>query len=438
VTLVVQKYGGTSVGSLDHIRNVARHVATTHATGTQVVVTISAMGDQTDDLLAMARSLSPRPPRRELDMLLTAGERVSAALLAIALDHLGVASVSLTGSQCGILTDETHGNARITRILGDRMRAGLERGLVVIVAGFQGVSPRTKEITTLGRGGTDLSAVAIAAALGAARCELYKDVRGVYTADPRRVPNARLLPRLSARAMTNLAWAGASVLHPRGAHLAAKFGVAFEIRSSLELTQPGTLIVNDPAEAERAQGVEPSPLGPGASAHLEGARVETPKIEALAHKGGLAFVELSRPLASVLDGGLAATALDWLWQQGEAPLVAQQSIAAVGGVQHEQLRLLVSAALASELAAVLARQDPRCKSRPLAHDLAAVTVVGQGFRQSPETIRRATLAIAAALATPAALVEVTNDTLTLGVAEPQLGTALAALHKALIETRPEA
>jgi aspartate kinase len=424
VTLVVQKYGGTSVGSLDHIRNVARHIAATRATGTQVVVTISAMGEQTDDLLAMARSLSARPPRRELDMLLTAGERISAALLAIALDHLGVPSVSLTGSQCGILTDETHGNARITRILGDRMRVGLEQGLVVIVAGFQGVSPRTKEITTLGRGGTDLSAVAIAAALGAARCELYKDVRGVYTADPRRVPAARLLPRLSARAMTNLAWAGASVLHPRGAHLAAKFGVAFEIRSSLELTLPGTLIADDPALAS----------APARTAHTEGARVETPKIEALAHKGGLAFVELTRPLAPQTDGGLAAAALAWLWQQGEAPLVAQECIADVGGLPHEQLRTLVSTGLADGLAAALSHAAAPCTARKVAHDVAAITVVGQGFRQSPETVRRATMAVAEALAAPAAFVEVTNDTLTLCVAEPQLATALAALHRALLET----
>src|SRR5690606_30593967 len=197
VPLIVHKYGGSSVKSIERIEAVADHIADRARAGDQLVVTISAMGAQTDELLQMAIQISASPPRRELDMLLTAGERISMALLSIALQKRGHHAVSLTGSQSGILTDETHGNARIHKILGDRIRQGIADNRVVIVAGFQGVSPKTREVTTLGRGGSDLSAVALAAALDAKEVHLYKDVEGVYSADPRIVPNARLLPKIN-------------------------------------------------------------------------------------------------------------------------------------------------------------------------------------------------------------------------------------------------
>ena len=179
--LIIQKYGGSSVASLERIKAVADHIKSCAQQGNRLVVTISAMGSQTDELSKLAIAMSPNPPRRELDMLLTAGERISMALLSIALHDRGVDAVSLTGSQCGILTDQTHGNARITKILGDRIRSSLNENRVVIVAGFQGVSPATKEITTLGRGGSDLSAIALAATLKADKCQLFKDVENLMT-----------------------------------------------------------------------------------------------------------------------------------------------------------------------------------------------------------------------------------------------------------------
>lgn len=403
MTLVVQKYGGTSVGSLDHIRNVARHIDDTVKRGHQVIITISAMGEQTDDLLEMATKLNPKAPRRELDMLLTAGERISAALLAIALDARQIRSVSLTGSQVGILTDETHGNARITKILGDRVRDAINDGKVVIVAGFQGVSPRTKEITTLGRGGTDLSAVALAVALKADTCQLYKDVRGLYTADPRLVANARVIPNLSFGAMTALAWAGSPVLHPRGAHLAAKFGVPFEIRSSLELGQPGTLI----------HGSD---------------QVESPKIEALSHKLPVSL------LTCRWRGGhgstLVALAADWLWQQGESPLISQQGVDESGAVLLTQV---IKSSLVDDFLGAMREVTTKAggtldQVRRVDH-LAAVSVIGQGFQQSPETIRK----VCDTLKEAPVLLGTTNTVITVCVGEATLKGTLADLHKALLE-----
>ncbi|HEY7514640.1 MAG TPA: aspartate kinase, partial [Vicinamibacteria bacterium] len=205
--VVVQKYGGSSVANVDRIREVAERVARTRSSGRDVVVVVSAMGDTTDDLLALARRLSDNPARRELDMLLTAGERISMALLALALNDRGVPAVSFTGSQSGIITNDAHTNARIVEVRPFRVEDELVRGKVVIVAGYQGVSYR-KEVTTLGRGGSDTTAVALAAALGAEACEIYSDVEGVYSADPRVVPDARRLADLSYEEMQELAEAG--------------------------------------------------------------------------------------------------------------------------------------------------------------------------------------------------------------------------------------
>ncbi|MEO5619241.1 MAG: aspartate kinase [Candidatus Eisenbacteria bacterium] len=255
--LLVQKYGGTSVNGPERIRAVARRVAAARAAGHDTVVVVSAMGDSTDDLIALALQVSPKPSRRELDMLLTTGERVSMALLAMALPDLGVEAISFTGSQSGVLTDGVHGSARITGVRPDRIRAELARGRVVIVAGFQGVNPETKEITTLGRGGSDTTAVALAAALGAdrpGRCEIYTDVSGVLTADPRVVPAARVIPRLSYRACSALAHLGGRVLHARCVDLAARHRVPLNVRSSFD-EGPGTEIVEDGMEAPNVDAV---------------------------------------------------------------------------------------------------------------------------------------------------------------------------------------
>ncbi len=254
MSILVHKYGGTSVNGPERIRAVAQRVSAARAAGHAMVVVVSAMGDTTDDLIALAHQVSPQPPRREMDMLLSTGERVSMALLAIALNDLGVRAISFTGSQSGILTDEAHSNARIVGVKPDRIRAALDAGNVVIIAGFQGVSPVTKEITTLGRGGSDTTAVALAAALGRARCEIYTDVDGVFTADPRVVPNARLVPRLGYRACSALAHLGGRVLHARCVDLAARERVPLAVKSSFR-DAPGTEIAEDLVEAPRVEAV---------------------------------------------------------------------------------------------------------------------------------------------------------------------------------------
>lgn len=238
----VHKYGGAAVSSIEKLESVADHIVATQAQGKRLVVTISAMGEETDKLMALANQINQSPPKRELDMLLTAGERVSMALLSMALAKRGVDAQSLTGSQCGILTDAVHGNARIREIRGDRIKEGLQSNRVVIVAGFQGVNPETREVTTLGRGGTDLSAIALAGILGAKRCCLFKDVDGILTADPRVVANPRLISKLHWKTMDRLARSGAKVLHARGAHLAQKMGVPFEICPSADPFRSGTIV----------------------------------------------------------------------------------------------------------------------------------------------------------------------------------------------------
>ena len=250
----MQKYGGTSVNGPERIRAVARRIAAARAAGHAMVVVVSAMGDTTDELIALAHQVSPQPSRREMDMLLTTGERVSMALLAMALHDLGVHAISFTGSQSGILTDEAHANARIVGVKPDRIRAALDAGQVVIVAGFQGVSPKTREITTLGRGGSDTTAVALAAALGRARCEILTDVDGVFTADPRVVPAARLVPRLGYKSCSALAHLGGRVLHARCVDLAARERVPLTVRSSFR-DAPGTEIAEDHVEAPRVEAV---------------------------------------------------------------------------------------------------------------------------------------------------------------------------------------
>jgi len=230
VTTVVQKYGGSSVADVEKVRQVAARVAAARRDGRRVCVVVSAMGKTTDELLALAKRVSANPARRELDMLLTAGERISMALLAMALEDLGVPAVSFTGSQAGILTDDRHTAARVVEVRPVRVEEELARDRVVIVAGFQGVSPR-KEVTTLGRGGSDTTAVALAAALGA-DCEIYSDVDGVYTADPRVVASPRRLDEISYEEMQALARAGAKVLNAEAVEFAREKGIAIHARAT--------------------------------------------------------------------------------------------------------------------------------------------------------------------------------------------------------------
>lgn len=230
--IVVQKYGGSSVATIEKLQGVARKVAATRDQGYGVCVVVSAMGGTTNELLSMARQVTPDPSLRELDMLLTSGERISMSLLSMSLQQLGVPAVSLTGSQCRILTDAQHGSARILEIDPQRVRRELELGRVVVVAGFQGVNAETSEVTTLGRGGSDTSAVALAAALGAEHCDIFSDVDGVYSADPRVVPTAQRMDELSYEEMQELARLGARVLNEQAVEFARRKGIAIYARST--------------------------------------------------------------------------------------------------------------------------------------------------------------------------------------------------------------
>ena len=249
--VVVQKFGGSSVADVEKIRKVAERVAATRRAGADVCVVVSAMGDTTDELLALAKKVSPAPPRRELDMLLSAGERISMALLSMALQDLGVPAISFTGSQSGIITTDAHASARIVEVRPFRVQEELARGKVVIVAGYQGVSTR-KEVTTLGRGGSDTTAVALAAALGA-DCEIYSDVAGVFSADPRVVPDARRLEALSYDEMQELSAAGAKVLNAQAVEFAKEKGIAVHARSTFG--GPEETVVRGGAHPERIAGV---------------------------------------------------------------------------------------------------------------------------------------------------------------------------------------
>ena len=248
MSLIVQKYGGTSVGDVDRIKNVARRVKETYDAGNRVVVVVSARSGVTNELIARAKALNPRPDEREMDTLLAVGEQETIALTAMALHALGVPAVSRTGRDAGIITDPAHTRARILSISGGDLPDQLEAGKVVILAGFQGLSAEW-QVTTLGRGGSDLRAIAIAAALKADLCQIYTDVDGVYTADPRVVPNARKLEEISYEEMLELASSGSKVMQNRAVEFAQKFGVVFEVRSSLN-TNPGTIVKEEVASME--------------------------------------------------------------------------------------------------------------------------------------------------------------------------------------------
>lgn len=241
MALIVQKYGGSSLESADRIRAVAERIVATKKQGNDVVVVCSAMGDTTDELLDLAAQVNPVPPQREMDMLLTAGERISNALVAMAVESLGAKAQSFTGSQAGVLTTERHGNARIVDVTPGRLTEALEDGQICIVAGFQGVNKDSRDVTTLGRGGSDTTAVALAAALKADVCEIYSDVDGVYTADPRIVPDAQKLEKLSFEEMLEMAAVGSKILVLRSVEYARAFNVPLRVRSSYS-NDPGTLV----------------------------------------------------------------------------------------------------------------------------------------------------------------------------------------------------
>jgi aspartate kinase len=253
--LVVQKYGGSSVADAASIKRVAQRIVETKKAGNQVVVVVSAMGDTTDELIDLANQVSPLPAPRELDMLLTAGERISMALVAMAVGQLGFEARSFTGSQAGVITDSVHGKARIIDVTPGRIKSAIDEGAIAIVAGFQGVSQNSKDITTLGRGGSDTTAVALAAALEADVCEIYTDVDGVFSADPRIVPSARKLAAISYEEMLEMAASGAKVLHLRCVEYARRFDLPIHVRSSFSNNQGTWVIKERPVGDEMEQPI---------------------------------------------------------------------------------------------------------------------------------------------------------------------------------------
>ncbi|MEI7778875.1 MAG: aspartate kinase [Actinomycetes bacterium] len=333
--LVVQKYGGSSVADAASIRRVARRIVDTFNAGSQVVVVVSAMGDTTDELIDLAQQVSPKPPARELDMLLTAGERMSMALLAMAISDLGCEARSFTGSQAGVITDSAHGRARIIDVTPGRIQAALGDGAIPIVAGFQGVSQDTKDITTLGRGGSDTTAVALAAALQADVCEIYTDVDGIYSADPRIVPAARKLDRVTYEEMLELAANGAKVLHLRCVEYARRFNLPIHVRSSFS-TNEGTWVVSD---ARGEDDVE-QPIISGVAHDLNDAKVTVVGVpdrpgEAAAIFGTLADAGINLDMivqnVSVADTGLADVTFTCPRGDGERALSALRAVQATIG-----------------------------------------------------------------------------------------------------------
>ncbi len=349
MALIVQKYGGTSVGDAERITHVAERIAATHLAGNQVVAVVSAMGQTTDELVTLAGEVSPNAHPREMDMLLTAGERISMALCAMAIADLGVPAMSLTGSQAGIITTATHGQAEILEIRADRVRDGLDQGGVVIVAGFQGFSRDSRDITTLGRGGSDATAVALAASLGADVCEIYTDVDGVFTADPRVVPDARKLDEVSVEEMLELAATGAGVLMSRSVEFGRRYRIPIHVRSSFH-DGVGTWVKEETMEAAIVRGV---------SHDTSEAKVT---VAGVPDKPGIA-ADLFEPLAA------AGVNVDMIVQNVSRAGVTDISFT----VPKEQ------AVVAGDIATALAT-EVGAEGVDVDHDIARVSLVGAGIK----------------------------------------------------------
>ncbi|MEZ5217418.1 MAG: aspartate kinase [Ilumatobacteraceae bacterium] len=356
MALIVQKYGGTSVADPDRIRAVAENVAITARHGNSVVVTVSAMGKETDNLIALANAVSRVQPGREMDMLLTVGERKSMALLCMALAELGVEAVSFTGSQAGIITEPVHGKAKILEVKGDRVRRAVAAGKVVVVAGFQGVSTE-KEITTLGRGGTDATAVALAAALQADSCEIYTDVTGVFSADPRIVPEARKLQHIGFEEMLEMAGSGSKVLMMRSVELARNHNVPIHVRSAFTWEQ-GTWVSSD---EER----EPS--------------MEDPIISGVVHDASEAKVTV----LSVPDRpGISASLFEEL---AEANVIVDMIVQNTSNAGTTDISFTVPRVDLASALKIVERVATEIGAAGVAHDgeIAKVSIVGAGMKTSP-------------------------------------------------------
>ncbi|HKF77838.1 MAG TPA: aspartate kinase [Candidatus Dormibacteraeota bacterium] len=397
--MIVQKYGGTSVGSAARIRRVCRRIADTVRAGHQVVAVVSAMGHTTDRLIDLARRVSDDPPARELDMLVANGETITAPLVAMCLQEQGVPAISLTGPQAGVRTSNHHSRARIQEIRPDRIREALEAGRVPVVAGFQGVTDDF-EITTLGRGGSDTTAVALAAALGAEVCEIYTDVDGILTADPRVVPEARLLSHISYEEILELAAAGARVMHPRAVEIGELYGVAIHVRSSFR-RRPGTMIVSEVPMEDRN------------------------RVRGVAQERGVAKVTVlgvpDRP-------GVAAAIFEPLSGAGISVDVIVQNVSTAG---HTDLTFTVSD---TDLARSLELVGPAARevgAQGLSHSagLAKVSLVGTGMLGTPGIAARMFGTLAAA-GINIEMISTAEIRITCIVDGQHAATAVRALHAA--------
>jgi aspartate kinase len=399
MSVIVQKYGGTSVGSAARIRRVSKRIADTVAGGEQVVAVVSAMGHTTDRLISLARQVSNEPPPRELDMLVANGETITAPLVAMCLQEMGVPAVSLTGSQAGVRTSNHHSRARIREITPDRIHEALAGGLVPVVAGFQGMTDDL-EITTLGRGGSDTTAVALAAALGAEVCEICTDVPGIMTADPRVVPDARLLHHIAYEEILEMAAVGAKVMHPRAVEIGELYGVAIHVRSSFH-RRPGTMIVSEVPMEDRN------------------------RVRSVAHEKGVAKVTVrgvpDRP-------GVAAALFEPLSAEGISVDVIVQN---VSSAEHTDLTFTVAE---SELAHALRLVEPelaRLEAAGVSHSagLAKVSLVGTGMLNTPGVAARMFRTLSDANIN-IEMISTSEIRITCIVEQDEAETAVRALHAA--------
>jgi aspartate kinase len=408
--LVVQKFGGSSLADADRIRRVARRIARERAAGSDLVVVVSAMGDTTDRLLSLAAGITEEPDSRELDVLLATGEHQSATLLSMALHALGLPAISLSGPQAGITTDGRYGKARIADIEPRRVRAELEQGKIVIVAGFQGMSEASAadaEITTLGRGGSDTTAVALAVRLGADRCQIFTDVRGIFTADPRIVPDARQLPVIGYEEMLELAHQGAQVMQTRAVELGWVNGVVIEVLSSFE-DAPGTLIEEDPAVEQRN------------------------KVRGLAHDRNVAKVTLvevpDRP-------GVAASVFMPLADAGINVDMIVQNVGHHGATDLSFTVPRVELARAKRLLEPIVR-DLGFRELTTDSAVAKVSVVGAGIQNAPGYAARMFRTLADA-GINIEMITTSEIRITAMIAEDRVDDAVRALHAAFELERPE-
>jgi aspartate kinase len=362
MALIVQKFGGSSVADAESIKRVAKRIVETRKAGNEVVVAVSAMGDTTDELLDLAHEVTPIPAPRELDMLLSSGERISMALLAMAISSMGYVARSFTGSQAGMITDAQHGAARIVDVTPVRLREALDDGAIVIVAGFQGFNRDTRDITTLGRGGSDTTAVALAAALDVDVCEIYTDVDGIFTSDPRVVPKARKIDRISSEEMLELAASGAKVLYIRAVEYARRHGVTLHVRSSFNNNE-GTLVLNDASRNNPGAGEAPmeQPIVAGVATDLSEAKITVVGVPDLPGKAAEIFTIVAK-------------------SGGNVDMIVQNVSTAVSGVTD--ISFTLPKPEAQQVLRALAAEQERVGFSAIQHDdqIGKLALVGAGMR----------------------------------------------------------